>query len=331
LLVQTFARFLEHHEIPSPLTWDTVDMQPPSTFKGGLSVKRKARYCPRAVVHLLSEWGELESREDYILMRRAMRLIDTAPAPIQGLLREFAVWERSRQMKLHSLRSTLFELVKFWKWLFDHGVRTLEGVQPSHFDSFKADFALQWKCRCGKLEPFDLADERGPQTCPACGRKKSFEKVERYPQGSVDNYHSGLFNFFGWAVFAKKITENPVTEKRGKAAATFRIYPSKYLPPLYEYIGRLDSDPTAAILLYLLLFPCMTVWEISHIPSRDDLADGKVVDVARERRIIMPVQAASRAIVYPARPYRDWNFPGFSERLVPAPCRVPQISLSDLA
>lgn len=113
-----------------------------------------------------------------------------------------------------------------------------------------------------------------------------------------------MFIFFEWAVLARHSMANPVQCQVIAPEARIQHYPIEILTPIARYMVSTDAEPTAALMLYLIVFHLVTVQEIRHlrIPEIISLTTRSgVSSVANSTRFTLPPRRPSFGIVHAGR------------------------------
>jgi hypothetical protein len=119
--------------------------------------------------------------------------------------------------------------------------------------------------RCGTTTYCASESEPTPLECSTCRCHNTQRRVPRYSQNTIRRVRASLFVFFQWAVLVRRSIANPVQCKVLTPEARIRHYPTEILPKIARYIVAVDADPTAALMLYLVIFHLATVQEIRHL------------------------------------------------------------------
>jgi hypothetical protein len=90
-------------------------------------------------------------------------------------------------------------------------------------------------------------------------------RVVRYSPNSIRRIRASLFIFFEWAVLARRAIVNPVECQVIAPEARIQHYPIEILTQIAHYFVAADAEPTAALMLYLIVFHLATVQEIRHL------------------------------------------------------------------
>lgn len=309
---RAFGRFLQTYQLPQPLTWEAIEAASPTLGATNRAVPKNIRMCLLDLGHLLANKGKLESRETYILRRSALLPITAAPKYIQPLLHRYATWLWERQTRPANIRKHLHNLAAFWSWCGLHNIKSLEEVQPSFIDNYLLTLYWQWQCLvCQEVTGFEPNCE-APKICTHCGALHCFNKVKRYAQNTVRGYRAKLLVFFDWARNNRMVIINPVQRRVAAPDPTIRHYSSEVMKPLYEYVASSDAEPTEALVLYLVIFHALSLWELRHVevpvvlPMRENIPR---LRLAEAYYVIVPKPKPSRGNRSPGRPSIRLDFP----------------------
>jgi hypothetical protein len=111
-----FGRFLQRQEIAPPLSWEQLFALMPPLSATLRNIPKDIRRCLLDLGHLCAARGEIEPYEAYQVRRSMLAPIAQASQRVQALLRLFADWLGSRQMRPSAIHHHLEALVKFWQW-----------------------------------------------------------------------------------------------------------------------------------------------------------------------------------------------------------------------
>jgi hypothetical protein len=137
-------------------------------------------------------------------------------------------------------------------------------------------------------------------------------KQKRYVQNTVRNHRAKLFVFFDWLKINRMVIANPVQRKTAAPEPTIRHYPPEVIKQLIAFITTPDADPVEAVMLYLIIFHALSVWELRHaalptvLPLRQDIA---VPTLAEAYYVNVPKPAPTRGDRSPGRPDVRLDFP----------------------
>jgi hypothetical protein len=311
--LRAFGRFLQTHPLSEPLTWEAIEEALPGLGPTNRNVPKQIRACLLDLGHLRAAKGKLESREAYIERRNALLPMSRAPEGARVCLQLYTGWLWERQTAASSVRDHLEALVAFWSWCDQRGIRPPAGVQASVVDDYLLALYWQWQCSvCQGTTTFEPRDRRGPRLCTYCSAIRSVAKVRRYAQNTVRQVRAKLLVFFDWAKINRMVLVNPVQRKIAAPTPTICHYPLEVIKPLCGYVTAPDADPIEALVLYLILFHALSVWELRHaeMPVLLSLCEDIVPPTLAEAYYIsMPKPAPSRGHRSPGRANRYLNFP----------------------
>jgi hypothetical protein len=300
------GNFLEEHELPSPLTWESLISLMPPLRGSNRNVPKQIRRSLLEIGHLAAERGEIEPYVEYLQRRAWQAPMARAPQLIQPLLNAFADWLVARQSKPSVLEHHLRRLEKFWHWSFERSITQASGVSREHIGTYLAGLYWRWQCdHCGEMAYCADEFEKTPRSCARCQRTQGLHRVPRYRQNTVRQHRATLFTFFEWARLTRRTIGNPVMSKVAAPAPTIQHYP----PQLLQQIGRLiagePEDATAALMLYLIVFHLATVQELRYLrlPHLTSLATRQhSVPLSTDTVLLLPKRQASLGIAHPGRP-----------------------------
>jgi hypothetical protein len=303
---RVFGRFLQAHEFKEPLTWEAIEEALPALGQTNRNNPKLVRASLIDLGHVLAGKGKLESREAYAARRDALLPITQAPQYIQPLLERYATWLWERKTRPSNVCDHMEALASFWSWCNRRGIRSPAEVQTTLVKDYVLALYWQWQCSaCGVTAEFEPRERRAPQTCGHCGALQSLTKVKRYAQNTVRLQRAKLLVFFDWCKIDRIVLMNPVQVKIPAPIPTIRHYPPEVIRQLCAYIAAVDSDPTEAISLYLILFHALSVWELRHvrIPVVRPLRQGtSVPSLSEAYYLIVPKPSPSLGDRSPGRP-----------------------------
>lgn len=308
-----FGRFLQTNELPQPLTWSAIDNALPKLGATNRNNPKQIRSCLFELGHLLASNGQIESREQYVNRRFALMPINNAPEHLQQLLLSYANWLWSRKTTDSNVRDHLEVLSVFWLWSAQHYINVPHEVQPSFINNYFLTLNFQWQCSlCHKITAFDPNHRLPPKVCNCCGAVNSSVQVKRFAQNTIRQHRAKLKVFFDWALINKIVMINPVQRSIRAPNPTIRHYPLEIIRQLCSYITSPDADPIEAIVLYLIIFHALSVWELCHvqIPSVIPIHHGILpIKLSEVDYLIVPKKEPSRGNHSPGRPSLKLNFP----------------------
>jgi hypothetical protein len=310
---RSFGRFLQQQQLKEPLTWETIEEALPALGPTNRTFPQLIRSCLLELGHLLAARGELESREAYIERRYALLPLKRAPEHMQELLRRYVDWLLERRTTLSSVRSHLKILAPFWSWCEQRGIRSPEEVQASLVNDYLMTLYWQWRCSlCQSTMELEPSDRSIPRTCVNCRAIGSFTKERRYAQNTVRECRAKLLVFFDWLKINRMVVANPVQRKTPAPSPTIQHYPPEVIRQLCRYITAPDADPVEALVLYLIIFHALSVWELQHVEIPTILTLRKDIQqpgLAEAYYVIVPKPAPSPGDRSPGRPDVRLDFP----------------------
>ncbi len=310
---RAFGQFLQTQPLGEPLTWETLEQVLPPLGETNRDKPKKIRACLLELAHLLVAKGKLESWETYVARRNALSPINQAPEHIQVLLRRYASWLWERQSAPGNIRYHLESLAFFWQCCERRGIHSPEEVQASLVNDYLLALYWQWQCsECGGTIPFEPGASKAPGVCSSCGTIGSLTKQKRYVQNTIRSHRARLFVFFDWLKINRMVIANPVQRKTAAPEPTIRHYAPEVIRQLIAYIATPDADPVEAVMLYLIIFHALSVWELRHAVLPTVLAlrqDVAVPTLAEAYYVIVPKPAPTRGDRSPGRPDVRLDFP----------------------
>jgi integrase len=310
---RVFGRFLQTHKFSRPLTWEAIEEALPPLQHAQRRKPKMIRSCLLDLGHLLVARGEMESREAYTRRRNALGYIQQAPEYIRPLLQRYAAWLWERQTVMRSVGSHLKVLASFWSWCDQRGIRSPAEVHTTPINDYLLTLYWQWQCLvCQNTIIFDPHDREAPGACDYCGAISSFNKVKRYVQNAVRQYRAKLSVFFDWAKLNHIVIANPVLRKAPAPSPTIRHYTPEVIKNLCTYIIAPDAHPVEALILYLIIFHALSVWELRHaqLSNLTPLHGGIALpSLAEVYHIHIPKPEPSLGDRTPGRPNVQVSFP----------------------
>jgi hypothetical protein len=310
---QAFGHFLQIQQLSEPLNWETLEQMLPPLGPTNRTVPKMIRACLLEVGHLLAARGELESREAYIERRYARLPLKCASEYLQELLCRYVDWLGERRSTLDSVRNHLQFLVPFWLWCEQHGIRSPEEVQASLVNDYLLTLDWQWRCSlCQGTMEFDPSDRRAPGMCAHCQVIGSLTKERRYTQETVRAHRGKWLVFFDWLKINRMMVANPVQRQTPAPSPIIQHYPPEVIRQLCQYIIAPEADPVEALVLYLIIFHALSVWELQHVEIPTILTLQKDIQppgLAEAYYVIVPKPAPSLGDRSPGRPDVRLDFP----------------------
>lgn len=141
-----------------------------------------------------------------------------------------------------------------------------------------------------------------PLECSRCRRLNTQRRVARYSPNSIRRIRASLFMFFEWAVLARRSIVNPVECQIIAPEARIQHYPIEILTQIASNIVAADSEPNAALMLYLILFHLATVQEIRRlrVPEMISLTTRSTAfSLVATAHLTLPRRQPSLRIVHP--------------------------------
>jgi hypothetical protein len=310
---RAFGRFLQKQQFSEPLTWEQIEEALPSLGRTNRNQPKQIRACLLDLGHLLTAKGILESRETYITRRNALLPIKQAPQRMQALLHRYTAWLWERRTVPSNVRDHLETLASFWSCCEQQGIQSPEEVQSSLISDYLLTLYWQWQCSvCLAMMTFNPEGRKAPRVCVHCSSIGSLTKQKRYAQNTVRAHRAKLLVFFDWLRINRMVVLNPVQRKTPAPSPTIRHYPPEVIKGLCAYITAPDADPVEALILYLIIFHALSVWELQHaeLPTvfslRQDIPPPRL---AEAYYVIVPKPAPSLGDRSPGRPDVRLDFP----------------------
>lgn len=307
-----FGRFLQTNQLPQPLTWSAIDNALPELEATNRNNPKQIRSCLFEIGHILAYKGTID-REKYVDRRFALMPIRHAPEHLQKLLYRYTDWLWSQKITPSNVRDHLEVLSMFWLWSAQRCINLPHEVQPSLINNYFLTLYWQWQCSsCQTFTTFDPNHRSLPKVCNCCDAVDSIIQVKRFAQNTVRQHRSKLKVFFDWALINKMVLINPVQRSIQAPNPTIHHYPLEIIKQLCSYIVSPDADPIEAIVLYLIIFHALSVWELRHtqipavIPMHQGIAPLKL---SQADYLIVPKKEPSRGNHSPGRPSLKLNFP----------------------
>jgi len=310
---RAFGRFLQTQQLPEPVTWEIIEETLPPLGPTNRNPPKQVRACLLDLGHLLVARGKLESRETYIARRNALLPMKQAPEHLQALLHRYTTWLWERRTVPGNVRDHMKVLASFWSWCEQRGIRSPEEVQASLVNEYLLTLYWQWQCSvCQGTMAFEPSSRKAPRACAHCSTIGSLSKAKRYAQNTVRGHRAKLLVFFDWLKMNRMIIVNPVQGKTPAPSPTIHHYPPEVIRQLCAYIAAPDGDPVEALILYLILFHALSVWELQHaqLPTvfslRQDIPQPRLSEAYY---VIVPKPAPSLGDRSPGRPDVRLDFP----------------------
>lgn len=311
--IRALGRYLQTHEIQEPLTWEGIEAALPALGPTNRNAPKQIRASLLDIGHLLTAQGKLERREVYIERRNALKPLSQAPETIRPLLERYVAWLWERQTRGSNVRNHLEALAAFWTWSERRGLRSPSAIHTAVVTAYLLTLHWHWECSvCGGREEFDPDNRNGPQQCSQCDALHSLTQVRRYAQNTIRSHRARLLVFFDWCKIAKLVIVNPVQVAAPAPRPRVQHYTHDVLRDLCRYVSTPNADPTEAIVLYLILFHALSVWELRHvrIPRVHPLSpDAPVPTLAEAYYLIVPKPPPSVGDRSPGRPEVRLDFP----------------------
>lgn len=303
--LHNFGKFLQQQEIISPLSWEQLFALMPPLPPTRRNIPKGIRRCLLDLGHLCAASGEIEPYQAYRLRRGMLAPIAVAPPRLQPLLQTFTDWLLSRQMKPSAIRHHLEAVAKFWRWCAERSIQAPHAVHAALITAYLLELHWQWRCRRCDATMYCANDsEPTPLECRACHCLNTLRRVLRYSPNSIRRIRASLFIFFQWATLARRSVANPVQCKVLKPEARIQHYPTEILPKIARYIVAADADPTAALMLYLIIFHLATVYEVRHLRVPETISLTRRVpesNISGATHFILPRRQPSLGIVHVGR------------------------------
>ncbi len=310
---RAFGRFLQTQKLSEPLTWAMIEEALPMLGSANRTQSTLVRACLRELGHLLVARSDLESWETYLARRSALQPLKSAPQAMQDCLHCYTTWLWERQTAPNNVREHLRVLASFWSWCGERGIASPEEVQGVLVNEYLLTLYWQWQCStCQGTMAFDPHTRKAPRGCAHCGTIGSLTKQTRSAQNTVRGRRAVLFVFFTWLKMNRMVIANPVQRKTPAPEPTIRHYPPEVIKQLGVYVRAPNADPVEALILYLIIFHALSVWELRHailptvLPLRQEIATPAL---AEAYYVIVPRPAPTRGAHSPGRPDIRLNFP----------------------
>lgn len=293
--LRAFGRFLQTHELPEVLTWDTIDRTLPASGQ-------YIRSCLFQLGDVLAERGRMEGWESHLtnggLRRSLQRTPDAFVKPMtdfqQWLLEgnvnpnlQLSLWKTQR---LSNAARTIVEqlnmVVKFLNFCASRNIGSLPQIGPTAITQYQQTILWQFECKkCRNRIPFTSSRPTGQCVNPSCDAIESYVRTRKLARGTLISHMSALRLFFDWARLQKLVVENPflaiccggartftVRDDQGEmfeVAEAIRRYDDAVVEKLCAYIVSPNAEPEEAIVLYLIIFHFLTNGELRslRIPS----------------------------------------------------------------
>lgn len=159
---------------------------------------------------------------------------------------------------------------------------------------------------------FHLRERNAPRKCGHCGAMGTLAKEKWLAQNTIRGHRAKLFVFFDWLKMNRKVISNPVQSKIPAPGRTIQHYSPDVIKHLSTYLRAADADPFEALMLYLVLFHALTIWELRHVllptflPLHQEVA---LPRFAESYYVIIPKPEASLGARSPGRPDIRLDFP----------------------
>jgi len=315
--IRAFGRFLQTCEFNAPLTWESIEQALPTLGPTHRTQPKQVRACLLDLGHLLAATGKLEKREDYITRRNALSLLKHMPVYIQPTMDRYVAWLWEQRNAPLAIRQHLGLLAPFWKWCDQRGIHTLYEISPALINEYLLGLYWQWQCTyCQALVPFASSEKQAPQVCPSCTAIGSFTQIPRYVQNTVRGHRATLWIFFRWARMNRLIVVNPVQRRVAPPEPKIQHYPQEVVEKLCTYILDPNADPVEALVLYLIIFHGLSVWELqrAEIPTLLPLQETIPHPTLDEMYyVIVPRKKPSKGDHTPGRPSPRLDFASVAE------------------
>lgn len=304
--LRRLGRFLQQHEMIAPVSWEQIDaLMPVLPPRANRNKPKDIREALRDIGHLAAERGEIEPYDEYVTRRSARAPIAHAPLGIRPVLSLFADWLGSRQTKPSAIEHHLRALAQFWLWCAHRTIARPQEVNPTLIRYYLLGLYWQWRCTlCGAVTYCGGESELAPVRCSQCDQATRQCRVQRYAQNTIRRLRASVFMFFEWTKLVRRTMLNPVQQKVAVPEPTVQHYAPEVLQALAHFIVSSDSDPTAALLLYFIVFHLTTVHELRYLrlPMVISFDTKEVIaSIASTPVLTLPKRQASVGIVHPGR------------------------------
>jgi hypothetical protein len=304
--LRRLGRFLQQHEVIAPVSWEQIDaLMPVLPPRANRNKPKDIREALRDIGHLAAERGEIEPYDEYVTRRSARAPIAHAPLGIRPVLSLFADWLGSRQTKPSAIEHHLRALAQFWQWCAHRTIARPQEVNPTLIRYYLLGLYWQWRCTlCGAVTYCGGESELAPVRCSQCDQATRQCRVQRYAQNTIRRLRASVFMFFEWTKLVRRTMLNPVQQKVAVPEPTVQHYAPEVLQAIAHFIVSSDSDPTAALLLYFIVFHLTTVHELRYLrlPMVISFDTKEVIaSIASTPVLTLPKRQASVGIVHPGR------------------------------
>ena len=307
-----FGRFLQRTQLPEPLTWLAIEQALPALSPTNRYNPKQIRASLLDLGYLLAAQGALESREVFVERRNAMMPLAQAPTPVQDVLHRYTTWLWERKERPANVRDHLEALAAFWTWAETVSIRAPQEVQTSLINKYFQTLFWQWRCStCQAVVAHNPFARAAPRVCTHCGTVHSLTKEMRYAQNTLRQHHAKLLVFFDWAKLNRLVVANPVQRRISTPVPTITHYPLDVVRKLAGYVASPEADPVEALVLYLILFHALSVWELRHtkVPTFLALHEGIATpNLAEAYYVIVPAPEPSLGDRSPGRPDARLDF-----------------------
>ncbi len=229
--------------------------------------------------------------------------------PVQALMCRYATWLQERRTKPTNVRDHMEVLASFWSWSELRSVHLPEEVQVSFVNDYLLHLYWKWQCStCQSSMAFDPRERNAPRMCSHCGTIGTLVKEKRLAQNTVRGHRAKLFVFFDWLKMNRLVISNPVQSKVPAPSPTIQHYSLDVIKHLGDYVRAADTDPCEALMLYLVIFHALTIWELRHVtlptflPLRQDIT---LPGLAESYYVIIPKPEPSLGDRSPGRASRS--------------------------
>ncbi|MBC1221177.1 hypothetical protein GNF10_33935 [Nostoc sp. UCD121] len=311
--IRLLGKLLQTHPLPEPLTWEAIEEFMPdlnSTQSRHRSKLLRSRLLDLG--HILVAKGQLEDFESYCKNKSILRSLENIPQEIQSLLRSFIIWLQKRKNRPSSIHHYVRNLGDFWTWCFQHQLTSLSLIQPCHIKEYLKSLYWQWQCsQCQTSFSSNIYEKLADKKCNYCGIHGNLFQVPRFDNDALRHIKGQLRIFFDWAKIHKLVISNPVQGTIKAPAPKISHYPFEVIQKLSNFIINPQSDPTEALILYLIIFHALTNWELRHAKITDLIYLNKDIyrlSLAETYYIVVPKPPVSKGKVSSGRVSEQLKF-----------------------
>src|SRR5258708_2303294 len=195
-----FGEFLQTHPFHEPLTWQTIEDTCATLVPANRQRPQFIRQCLLDVGYLLAAKGQIESRETYIAIRKALGPLKYVPSCLQGRVERYTDWLWERKLTPAAIRAQLAALASFWTWCELRDIQSPELVSGGLVTEYLLSLYWKWRCtHCQGTMPFEPSNRQAPQRCAHCSAIGTLIQTSWCAQQTVANHRTAIRGFFDWA------------------------------------------------------------------------------------------------------------------------------------